>query len=166
MRVCSCPFLLNCKLCPRCYVAYTPCASLLYTLFCCSSVCLFQVVFCGEETSPFCHSLHRFSKNGYAHRKWSMSMCRLQTGRSNVKHPCADNATSSTLGFSFGMPMFWCGFGAGVKLKGTLLFCAVSDEEAGGEDGAKYVDYLDDGRETCNGLRYAWSLQYCWTMWT
>lgn len=25
----------------------------------------------------------------------------------------------------------------GVKLKGTLLFCAVSDEEAGGEDGAK-----------------------------
>lgn len=26
-----------------------------------------------------------------------------------------------------------------MKLKGTLLFCAVSDEEAGGEDGAKYV---------------------------
>lgn len=26
---------------------------------------------------------------------------------------------------------------AGVKLKGTLLFCAVSDEEDGGEDGAK-----------------------------
>lgn len=26
---------------------------------------------------------------------------------------------------------------AGVKLKGTLLFCAVSDEEAQGEDGAK-----------------------------
>lgn len=31
----------------------------------------------------------------------------------------------------------WGVFGTGVKLKGTLLFCAVSDEEAGGVDGAK-----------------------------
>ncbi|CAN0126031.1 unnamed protein product, partial [Scytosiphon promiscuus] len=42
------------------------------------------------------------------------------------------------------------------KLKGTLLFCAVSDEEAGGEDGAKFV--LSDP-----GLKELFHADYCVT---
>ncbi|CAN0330849.1 unnamed protein product [Pylaiella littoralis] len=45
---------------------------------------------------------------------------------------------------------------AGVKLKGTLLFCAVSDEEAGGEDGAKFI--LSDP-----GLKKLFNADYCVT---
>ncbi|CAM9555943.1 unnamed protein product [Ascophyllum nodosum] len=44
----------------------------------------------------------------------------------------------------------------GVKLKGTLLFCVVSDEEAGGEDGAKFL--LSDP-----GLKDVYNADFCVT---
>ncbi|CAM9421901.1 unnamed protein product, partial [Sphacelaria rigidula] len=45
---------------------------------------------------------------------------------------------------------------SGAKLKGTLLFCAVSDEEQGGEDGAKFI--LSDP-----GLKDLFSADFCVT---
>ncbi|CAN0079628.1 unnamed protein product, partial [Ectocarpus sp. 6 AP-2014] len=45
---------------------------------------------------------------------------------------------------------------SGVALNGTLLFCAVSDEEAGGEDGAKFI--LSDP-----GLKKLFTADYCVT---
>eukprot|EP00903_Cladosiphon_okamuranus_P015751 g14537.t1 len=45
---------------------------------------------------------------------------------------------------------------SGVKLKGTLLFCAVSDEEAGGDDGAKFI--LSDPK-----LKELFNADYCVT---
>lgn len=54
-----------------------------------------------------------------------------------------DEAISDAIYLFSPLPLWWrylletslCA--AGVELKGTLLFCAVSDEEAQGEDGAK-----------------------------
>ncbi|CAN0453599.1 unnamed protein product, partial [Laminaria digitata] len=46
--------------------------------------------------------------------------------------------------------------GTGAKLQGTLLFCAVSDEEDRGEDGAMFV--LSDP-----GLKELFNADYCVT---